>query len=134
MVVKMLSKLIRRTVAPKEEADDNDDDEAIDESSGVAAGVAGSVGEELEAGWAKRGSGSSLRRNVEVWRFGAAAALKVLKANKVSQSGSPLVSLGEFVCWFVCLRNNSMRRHFCVSWGLSKQYMTHSLTHWSCRK
>ena len=125
----MLSKLIRRTVAPKEEADDNDDDEAIDESSGVAAGVAGSVGEELEAGWAKRGSGSSLRRNVEVWRFGAAAALKVLKANKVSQSGSPLVSLGEFVCWFVCLRNNSMRRHFCVSRGLSKQYMTHSLTH-----
>lgn len=42
-----------------------------------------SIGEALEAGWEKRGSGSALTRNVEVWKFGASSALKVLKANKL---------------------------------------------------
>ena len=42
-----------------------------------------SLGEQLEAGWARRGQGSSFRRNVEVWRFGLRCALQVLKASKM---------------------------------------------------
>lgn len=64
-----LKRLITRTVNA---------DKAIEADEDVMA-----FGEQLEAGWAKRGSGSSLARNVEVWRFGAAAAFKVLKANKM---------------------------------------------------
>jgi hypothetical protein len=40
-----------------------------------------SVGEQLEAGWAKRGKGSSFRRNIEVWRFGFTGVLKVFVFN-----------------------------------------------------
>lgn len=36
-----------------------------------------SYGEQLEAGWARRGKGSSFRRNLEVWRFGFKSVLKV---------------------------------------------------------
>lgn len=50
--------------------------------------VGTTLGEELEAGWEKRGSGSALRRNVEVWKFGVACALKVLKANKVKDEAA----------------------------------------------
>eukprot|EP00614_Pseudopedinella_elastica_P002160 CAMPEP_0172611906 /NCGR_PEP_ID=MMETSP1068-20121228/31538_1 /TAXON_ID=35684 /ORGANISM="Pseudopedinella elastica, Strain CCMP716" /LENGTH=804 /DNA_ID=CAMNT_0013415995 /DNA_START=13 /DNA_END=2427 /DNA_ORIENTATION=+ len=54
-----------------------------DNSGAAEAAAELSYGEQLEAGWAKRGSGSSLRRNVEVWKFGVKCALRVLKANKV---------------------------------------------------
>lgn len=68
--VRNLGGLIYRTVDAKQIAEDGD--------------VEKTLGEVLEEGWEKRGSGSSLRRNVEVWRFGAAAALKVVNANKLS--------------------------------------------------
>lgn len=55
--VERLSKLIKKTVAPKVKGKE-EDDEGEEEME--------TFGEQLEAGWAKRGSGSSLRRNVEV--------------------------------------------------------------------
>mmetsp|Transcript_37656 Transcript_37656/g.102224 ORF Transcript_37656/g.102224 Transcript_37656/m.102224 type:complete len:512 (+) Transcript_37656:833-2368(+) len=67
--VRSLGGLIFRTVDAKQIVEDGDEEKTL--------------GEVLEEGWEKRGSGSSLRRNVEVWRFGAAAALKVVKANKI---------------------------------------------------
>uniref|UniRef100_A0A7S2WUP7 ABC1 atypical kinase-like domain-containing protein n=1 Tax=Rhizochromulina marina TaxID=1034831 RepID=A0A7S2WUP7_9STRA len=65
----LISKTVKRGTGAADAADDDD----------------ATLGEVLEAGWAKRGSGSSIRRNVEVWRFGATAAFQVLKANKVQE-------------------------------------------------
>lgn len=48
----------------------------------VEEGDDGIMGEELEAGWEKRGNGSSLRRNVEVWRVALKCVLRSVKARK----------------------------------------------------
>eukprot|EP00854_Cymbomonas_tetramitiformis_P021387 gene21387-25712_t len=42
----------------------------------------GVMGEELEAGWEKRGNGSSLGRNVEVWRVALKCVVRAVKSRK----------------------------------------------------
>jgi predicted unusual protein kinase regulating ubiquinone biosynthesis (AarF/ABC1/UbiB family) len=45
------------------------------------------LGDELEQGWQKRGSGSAFRRNVEIWRFALRCVFKVLGVNKANKKG-----------------------------------------------
>jgi ABC1 atypical kinase-like domain len=52
-------------------------------------------GEILEKGWEKRGSGSALRRNAEVWKFALSCVFKALKPRKLRKKGATETEIKE---------------------------------------
>ena len=52
-------------------------------------------GEILEKGWEKRGSGSALRRNAEVWKFALSCVFKALNSRKLRKKGATETEIKE---------------------------------------
>mmetsp|Transcript_21367 Transcript_21367/g.46385 ORF Transcript_21367/g.46385 Transcript_21367/m.46385 type:complete len:746 (-) Transcript_21367:109-2346(-) len=81
--------LSRTGVSGSDDVDSSLDSASDDDlfSSGVFNGEEVPEGDVLEKGWERRGNGSALRRNAEVWKFALKCVFKSLKARKLSKAG-----------------------------------------------
>eukprot|EP00586_Coscinodiscus_wailesii_P011246 CAMPEP_0172498520 /NCGR_PEP_ID=MMETSP1066-20121228/113482_1 /TAXON_ID=671091 /ORGANISM="Coscinodiscus wailesii, Strain CCMP2513" /LENGTH=786 /DNA_ID=CAMNT_0013271815 /DNA_START=18 /DNA_END=2378 /DNA_ORIENTATION=- len=87
-----LKKVVRNTlnlVSGRKDSSSSESDGAVfDEAFSVTTTDTMSSGEILERGWEKRGNGSAIRRNAEVWKFALQCVFKTLKSRKLAKKGA----------------------------------------------